>query len=94
MYDPKKKSACNCSDNINTLYKTQSAVKSAESKSAQLSKNLLYFCSVQDFETLRKFVHCRPVGESFEDTGDKQLFDDRSMRECSEYWAACLSTCK
>ena len=77
-------------------HKTQSAVKSAESKSEQLSKNSLYFSSVQDFETLRKFVHCRPVGKRLENTGDRslrKLFDDRLMREFSEYWAACLYNC-
>ena len=63
---------------------------SAQSKSAQ-STNSMSFSSIQDMETLQRFVRCKPVAETFEDKGDgslRDLFDGplmSMMRECAGY---------
>ena len=64
--------------------------KSAQSKSAQ-STDSMSFSSIQDMETLQRFVRCKPVAETFEEKGDgslRDLFDGplmSMMRECAGY---------
>ena len=71
--------------------------KSAPSKPKQgqsKPKNSMYFSAVQDLKSLQQFVRCKPVVETFEEEGNgslRRIFDGPAMRECADYWAACLS---
>ena len=55
------------------------------------------FSSVQDYETLEKYMQCKPVSERFDLLGDGSLHQlsregsMMTMRDCTQYWALCLS---
>ena len=57
------------------------------------AKDSVCFGDVTDQRMLRQFVPCKPLLEQFDETGDGSLSGPfhSTMRECSEYWAACLS---